>query len=76
MVSIDDFIEDVTFKPCFLHKVNVELLKFHGGYKVFLSGVIVWVIGEDASVRALGATTETMRILSDNVADGKPSSSQ
>jgi hypothetical protein len=45
VVSIDDFIKDVTFEPCLLHKVNVKVLKFHGGDKVFVSGVIVWVMG-------------------------------
>jgi hypothetical protein len=76
VVSINDFVKDVTFEPCLLHKVSVELLKFHGGDKVFVSGVIVWVMGADASVRVLGATAKTMRILGDNFADGKPLSSQ
>jgi hypothetical protein len=76
VVSIDDFIKDVLFKPCLLHKVNIELLKFHGGdTKVFVSGVIMWVMGVDASVRVSRATTKTMRVLGDNFADSKPSSS-
>ncbi len=76
IVSIDDFVKDFTLEPCLLHKVNVELLKFHGGDKVFISGVIMWVMGADISVRVSGATAKTMRILGDNLADGKPSSSQ
>ncbi len=75
VVSIDDFIKDVTFEPCLLHKVDVEVLKFHGGDKVFVSGVVVWVMGADVSVRVSGAATETMRVLGDDFADGKPSSS-
>ncbi len=76
MVSIDDFIKDVTFEPCLLHKVGVEVLKFHGADKVFVSVVIMWVMGADVSSRVLGATTETMHILGDDFTDGKPSSSQ
>ncbi len=76
VVSIDDFAKDVTFKPCLLHKVNVELLKFHSGDKVFASGVIVWVMGADTSVWVLGAAKKTMRILDDDFTDGKPLSSQ
>ncbi len=76
VVSIDDFIKEVTFEPCLLHKVDVEVLKFHGGDKVFVSGVIMWVMGADVSIRVLGAATETMRILGDGFADGKPLSSQ
>ncbi len=76
MVSIDDFIKDVTLKPCLLHKVDIKLLKFHGGDEVFVSGVIVWVIGADTSVRVLGVATKTMPISGDKFADDKPSSSQ
>jgi hypothetical protein len=58
-----------------LHEVDVELLKFHGGDKVFVSGVIVWVRRVDASHRVSGVTTETMCVLHDDFADGNPSSS-
>ena len=75
VVSIDDFVKDVTFEPCLLHKVNVILLKFHGGDKVFVSSVIIWVMGADVSGWVLGATTKTMHILGNDFADGKPSSS-
>ncbi len=75
VVSIDDFIKDVTFKPCLLHKVDVKVLQFHGGDKVFVLGVVVWVMRADVSVRVLGAATKTMHILGDDFVDGKPSSS-
>jgi hypothetical protein len=75
MVSIDDFIKDVTFEPCLLHKVDVKVLKFHGGDKVFASGVVVRVMGVDVSVRVSEAATETMQVLGDDFADGKPLSS-
>ena len=75
VVSIDDFIKEVTFEPCLLHKVDVEVLKFHGGDKGFVSGVIMWVMGGNVSVRVSGAATETMHILGDDFADVKPSSS-
>jgi hypothetical protein len=68
VVSIDDFIQDVALEPCLLHKVDIELLKFHGG--------IVWVMGADTSVRVLGAAMKTMRVLGDKYADNKPLSSQ
>ncbi len=40
MVSIDDFVKNITFEPCLLHKVNIKLLKFQGGDKVVISGVV------------------------------------
>ncbi len=76
VVSIDDFVKDVTYQPCLLHKVNIELLKFHCGDKVFVSGIIVWFMGVYTSARVSGATTKTMHILGEDFADGKPSSSQ
>ncbi len=51
------------------------MFKVHGGDKVFVSAVVVWVMGADVSVRVSGAAMETMRVLGDDFADGKPSSS-
>jgi hypothetical protein len=53
-----------------------QLLKFHGGDEVFVSGVIVWVMGADTSIRVSGVAMKTMHILGDKFADDKPSSSR
>ena len=75
MVSIYDLVKDVTFEPCLLDKVDIELLEFHGHDEVFISGVVVWIMGEDCSVGVMGAASKAMRILGDNLADdGNPGS--
>ncbi len=76
VVSINYFIKDVALEPCLLHKVDIKLLKFHGGDEVFVSGVIVWVMGVDTTIRVLGAATKTIHVLGDKFADDKPSSSR
>jgi hypothetical protein len=75
MVSIDDFIKDVTFKPCFLYEVVVKLFEFHGGNKVFIPGVIVWVVRAKFFVRVGGAAAKSLCILGDNFTDDVPSRS-
>ncbi len=75
VVSIYNLVKDVTFKPCLLNKVNVELLEFHGCNEVFISGVAVWIFGEDCSIGVTGVASNSMRILGDNLADeGTPGS--
>ncbi len=75
VASIYDLIKDVTFKPCLLDKVDVELLEFHGHDEAFISGVIMWIVGEDCSVGVTGAASKAMHILGDNFADdGTPGS--
>ncbi len=75
VVSIYDLIKDIAFKPCLLDKVDIELLKFHSRDEVFISGVVVWIVGEDHSVGVTGAALKAMRILGEDLADdGTPGS--
>jgi hypothetical protein len=75
VVSIYDLVKDIAFKPCLLDEVDVELLEFHGCDEVFISGVVVWIVGEDRSVGVTRAASKAMRILGDNLADdGTPGS--
>jgi hypothetical protein len=69
VVSIFDLVKDVTFEPCLLDKVDVELLELHGCDEVFISGVVVWIVGEDHSVGVMGAASKAMHIFGDNLAD-------
>jgi hypothetical protein len=50
VVSVYDFIKDVSLQPCLLYEVYVELFEFHGNDEVFVYGVIVWVVRSDISV--------------------------
>jgi hypothetical protein len=75
MVSIYELVKDVTFEPCLFDKVDVKLLEFHGCDEVFISGVVMWIMGEDCSVRVTGAALKAMLIFGDNLADdGTPGS--
>ncbi len=55
-----------------MHKVYVELLEFHGCDEVFVSDVIVWVVGVDISILVARAKTETVSILGEDFADDEP----
>jgi hypothetical protein len=52
-----------------LHKVYVELLEFD---EVFVSGVIMSVVGADISILVMRAATETVYILGEDFADDEP----
>jgi hypothetical protein len=41
MISIDDLVEYVSFEPCFLDKVDIEVFCFHHGDDVFVACVVV-----------------------------------
>ena len=41
MISIDDLVEYVSFEPCFLDKVDIEVFCFHHGDNVFIACVVV-----------------------------------
>ncbi len=69
VVSIDGFVKDVTFEPCFLYEVDVKLFEFHGGDEVFISGVVVWVIWAKFTIRVAGAAAKSLCVLGENFAD-------
>jgi hypothetical protein len=48
------------------------MLELHGCDEVFVSGVIMLVVGADISILVARATTETVRILGEDFADYKP----
>ncbi len=74
VVSIYDLVKDITFEPCLLDKVDVKLIEY-GCDEVFISGVVVWIVGEDRSVGVTGAASKAMRILGEDLADdGTPGS--
>jgi hypothetical protein len=72
VVSVYDFVKDVPFKPCLLHKVYIKLLEFHGRDEVFVSHVIMWRVGTNISIFITWTTTETMCILREEFADDEP----
>jgi hypothetical protein len=75
VVSIYDLVKHVTFEPCLLDEVDIELLEFHGCYEVFISGAVVWIEGKDCSVGVTVAALKAICILGDNLADdGTPGS--
>ena len=41
MVSIDDFVKDISFHPCLLDEVYVKLLQLHHHDEVFIPRVIM-----------------------------------
>ena len=41
MISVDDFVEYISFEPGFLDKVDVESFCFHHGNEVFVSCIVV-----------------------------------
>ena len=41
MVSVDGFVKDISFEPCLLDEVNVELLQLHGCDEMFIPCVIM-----------------------------------
>ncbi len=55
-----------------MHEVYLKLLEFHGCNEVFVSGVIVWVVGGDISILVARAAMETVRILDEDFADDEP----
>jgi hypothetical protein len=56
-----------------LQKVFVELLEFHSCNEVFISGVIVLVMGADIFILVARGATETVRIPGEDFADDEPS---
>ena len=45
VISIDDFVEDISFEPCFLDEMNIKVFVFHHGNEMFIACVVVWLIG-------------------------------
>ena len=45
MISVDDFVEYVSFEPGFLDKIDIESFCFHHGNEMFVTCVIVWFSG-------------------------------
>jgi hypothetical protein len=41
MISVDEFVEYISFEPGFLDKVDVESFCFHHGNEVFVSCIVV-----------------------------------
>ncbi len=69
VVVVDDFIKGVIFKPCFLYEVYPKLVGFHGGDKVLISGIIMWVIQASFAIRVARAAAESVCILGEKFAD-------
>ncbi len=44
-VSIDDFIEGISFQPGLLYKVYIEAFSFHHANEMFVAHAVVGLIG-------------------------------
>ena len=45
VISVDDFVKYISFEPCFLDKINIEVFCFHYGNEMFVACVVVWLSG-------------------------------
>ena len=53
VVSIDDFIEGISFQPGLLNKVYIEAFSFHHATEMFVPRVVVGLIGYQFDISVL-----------------------
>jgi hypothetical protein len=73
MVVIDGFVKDISFEPCFLHKIYINSFLFHGHDEEFISSAIKLGIANYIASVIFWMAAKTMRILGEEFANHKSS---